>query len=137
VRYAAVGHALAGDKPTCERRLHSAYDLLDDDGSPPPPWAHGFRVTRAGARATEARCWLALAPAKAIPLYEDALGDWPRAEVQYGSLQRARLALACALAGERDRAKAEGAKALAVAKQTRSASVARELKRLQLALSAA
>jgi len=136
-RYAATGHAWAGATASCERRLHDAYVLLEDADSPPPPWAHGFRVTGSGTRATEARCWLTIAPAKAIVFYEDALRDWPRAEIQHGGLQRARLALACALAGQRDRAKAEGAKALAIAKQTRSASVTRELKRLGAALSAA
>jgi hypothetical protein len=136
-RYAATGHARAGATASCERRLHDAYVLLEDADSPPPPWAHGFRVTGSGTRAAEARCWLAMAPAKAIGFYEDALRDWPRAEVQYGGLQRARLALACALAGQLDRAKAEGAKALAIAKQTRSASVTRELKQLGAVLGAA
>jgi hypothetical protein len=136
-RYAAVGHALAGATVSCERRLQDAYLLLGDADSPPPPWAHGFRVTSSGTRATEARCWLAMSPAKAIGFYEDALRDWPRAEVQHGGLQRARLALACALAGEVDRAKAEGAKALAIAKQTGSASVTRELRELGAVLRAA
>jgi tetratricopeptide (TPR) repeat protein len=136
-RYAATGHARAGATASCERRLHDAYVLLENADSPPPPWAHGFRVTFSGTRATEARCWLAMAPAKAIDCYEDALRDWPRAEIQHGGLQRARLALACALAGQLDRAKAEGAKALAIAKQTRSASVKRELKQLGAVLSAA
>jgi hypothetical protein len=78
-----------------------------------------------------------MSPARAIGFYEDALRDWPRAEVQHGGLQRARLALACALAGELDRAKAEGAKAFAIAKQTGSASVARELRQLGAVLRAA
>jgi transcriptional regulator with XRE-family HTH domain len=136
-RYAAVGHARAGDTASCERRLHDAYALLEDADSSVPPWAHGFRVTSSGTRATEARCWLAMAPAKAIGFYEDALRDWPRAEVQHGGLQRARLALACARAGELDRAETEGAKALAVAKRTGSVTIKRELKRLGSALQAA
>jgi hypothetical protein len=78
-----------------------------------------------------------MAPAKAIGLYEDALRDWPPAEVQHGGIERARLALACALAGERDRAEAEGAKALVIYKQTRSATAARELKQLGAVLQAA
>jgi hypothetical protein len=136
-RYAAVGHAQAGNTAACERSVHNAYLLLQDTDSPPPPWAHPFRVTASGTRAAEARCWLVMAPIKAIGFYEDALHDWPRAEIQHGGIERARLALACALAGEVDRAKAEGAKALAIYKQTRSASAARELKRLGAALSAA
>jgi transcriptional regulator with XRE-family HTH domain len=136
-RYAAVGHALAGATASCERRLQDAYVLLEDADSPPPPWSHGFRATSSGTRATEARCWLAMSPAKAIGFYEDALRDWPRAEVQHGGLQRARLAHACALVGELDRAKAEGAKAFVIAKQTGSASVFRELRQVTAVLRAA
>jgi len=136
-RQAALGHALAGDAAACERRLHDAYGFLDHAGSPVPPWAHEFRVTRSGTRATEACCWLAMAPAKAIGHYEDALRDWPRDEVRDRGLHQARLALACAQSGELDRAKAEGATAFAIAKQTRSASSTRELRRLGAALAAA
>jgi len=136
-RYAAVGHARVGDTASCERRLHEAYSLLEDAESSAPPWAHGFRVTSSGTRATEAHCWLAMAPAKAIGFYEDALREWPRAEVQHGGLQRARLALACAKVGELDRAEAEGAKALAIAKRTGSVTIKRELKQLGAVLQAA
>lgn len=136
-RYAALGHAQAGDTASCERRLHDAYALLEHTDSPAPPWAHPYRVTSSGTRAAEARAWLAMAPAKAIGLYEDALHGWPRAEVQHGGIERARLALACALAGELDRAEAEGAKALVIYKQTRSAIAARELKQLGAVLQAA
>lgn len=136
-RYAAVGHARAGDTASSERRLHDAYALLEHTDSPAPPWAHPYRVTSSGTRAAEARAWLAMSPAKAIGLYEDALRDWPRAEVQHGGIERARLALACALAGEMDRAEAEGAKALVIYKQTRSATAARELKQLGEVLQAA
>ena len=136
-RQAALGHALGGDAAACERRLHDAYGLLEHADSPVPPWAHEFRVTRSGTRATEACCWLAMTPAKAISVYEDALRDWPRDEVRDRGLHRARLALACAQAGELDRAKAEGAGAFAIAKQTRSASAARELRQLRMALAAA
>lgn len=45
-------------------------------------------------------------------------------------------ALACAGAGELDRARAEGRKALAIVRQTQSATAARELQRLGAALSA-
>ena len=50
---------------------------------------------------------------------------------------RARLAIACARAGELDRARAEGRKALAIARQTKSVTATRELKRLGTALSTA
>jgi len=73
-RQAALGYALAGDAAACERSLDTAYSLLEDGDSPAPPWAGEFRVTRAGTAAAEARCWLILAPAKAISLY--ARG-WP------------------------------------------------------------
>jgi hypothetical protein len=136
-RQAALGHALGGDGAACQRRLHDAYSFLEHADSPVPPWAHEFRVTRAGTRATEACCWLAMEPRKAIGIYEDALRDWPRDEVRDRGLHRARLALACAKAGELDRAKAEGAKALAAVTQTRSAAAKRELRCLRDVLAAA
>jgi hypothetical protein len=59
---------------------------------------------------------------------EDVLRD--------SGVQRARLALACAEAGERDRAEVEGRKALAIARATRSNAAARELEQLGRSLSA-
>jgi hypothetical protein len=50
-------------------------------------------------------------------------------------LHQARLAVACAAAGELDRAHAEGRKALAITRTTKSSGAARELKRLGAALS--
>jgi hypothetical protein len=68
-----------------------------------------------------------MAPAKAVGLYEEALRDWPCDEVRDRGLHRSRLALACAQAGELDRAKAEGAQPRVMAKQTGSVAAAREL----------
>ena len=136
-RQAALGHAYAGDAAACERRLHDAYGFLERADSPVPPWAHEFRVTRSGTRATEACCWLAMAPDKAIGLYDEALRDWPCDEVRDRGLHRSRLALACAQAGELDRAKAEGAQAFVIAKQTGSVAATRELRRLGALLRAA
>jgi transcriptional regulator with XRE-family HTH domain len=135
-RQAAVGHAIAGDTASCERRLADAYSLLKDDDSPPPPWAGGSRVSYTGTLALEARCHLAKSPRKAIGLYDDALRHWPRAEVRDGGVVRARLALACAKAGERERAEAEGREALAIARSTRSSTATRELRRLGQMLAA-
>jgi hypothetical protein len=128
---------MADDTASCERRLALAYRLLDDNDSQAPPWAGEFRVTHTGALASEARCWLTSAPTKAIGLCEDALRAWPRADARDGGIVQARLALACATAGELDRARAEGAKALVRAKQTRSATAIRDLRRLNTALLAA
>jgi hypothetical protein len=136
-RYAAIGHAMAGATASCERHLALAYRLLDDNNSPAPPWAGQFRVTHTGALASEARCWITIAPAMAIGLCEEALRAWPQAEARNGGIVQARLALACANAGELDRARAEGAKALALTKQTRSATAIRDLRRLNTALVAA
>jgi hypothetical protein len=73
-------------------------------------------------------------PSKAIPLYENVLRDWPRDRVRDHGLHQARLAVACAQAGELDRAEAEGRKALATTRATGSAGATRELKRLATAL---
>lgn len=69
-------------------------------------------------------------------MYEDALREWPRNRTRDGGLHQARLALACAAAGEHDRATAEGRKALAIARTTKSSVAARELRRLGAALAA-
>lgn len=132
---AALGHALAGDADACERSLADAYGLVEAD-APVPPWAGEFPVTLRHVRPGEARAWLWLKPSKAIPMYENALRDWPRDLTRDGGLHQARLALACAASGEHDRATAEGRKALAIARTTRSSIAARELKQLGQALHA-
>jgi hypothetical protein len=76
-------------------------------------------------------------PSKAIPLYESALRDWPRDQMRDGGGHQARLALACAGAGELDRARVEGRTALAIARKTQSDVVRTDLKRLGAALAAA
>jgi transcriptional regulator with XRE-family HTH domain len=128
--------ALMGDAGLCERHIAAAYTLGADSTSP-AGWGWGNRRTSVLIRATEARCWLALDPRKAIPLYENVLREWPRDCARSRGLHQARLALACAGIGERDRAEAEGRKALAIAKATGSALAGRELKRLGAALAAA
>jgi tetratricopeptide (TPR) repeat protein len=129
-RQAARGYARIGDADACERRIADAYTLLEVADSPAPPWASGYRVTVIGTLAREATCWAALDPRKAIPLYERALREWPRSEARDGGLYRARLAIVCAATGERDRAEAEGRKALAIARATQSSAIDRELRQL-------
>jgi hypothetical protein len=80
--------------------------------------------------APQARCWAALSPARGVALYDSVLRDWPRGRTRDGGLYLARLARACAGAGELDRARAEGRKALAIARTTRSSVAVRELKQL-------
>lgn len=133
-RQAALGYALAGDGGACERKLADAYDLVERE-SPAPPWA-GELVTQRHVHTAAARCWLWLRPSKAIALYESALREWPRDRARDGGLHQVRLALACAAAGERDRAEAEGRRALAIARATKSAIATRELKALGQTLSA-
>jgi hypothetical protein len=71
-----------------------------------------------------------LKPSSAVSVYERILRDWPRDRARDGGSHQARLALACAGAGEYDRAEAEGRKALAIARTTKSSSTMRELKQL-------
>jgi transcriptional regulator with XRE-family HTH domain len=126
-----VAHAYArlGDADATERMLDEVVSLVSQK-SPPPPWSRGLVIEQRHVGAWEARCWLALKPAKAIPLFEGLLRDWPRARMRDGGLQQARLALACAAAGEQDRARVEGRKAMAIARATKSSVAARELKQL-------
>jgi transcriptional regulator with XRE-family HTH domain len=134
---AAHAHARVGDSEAAERMIAEAERLATQESRPAPLSRNLRHNAEHDVRCWEARCWGALAPAKAIGLYEGVLRDWPRGEARDGGLFRARLATACAAAGELDRARAEGRKALATAKQTRSASTARELKQLGAVLSAA
>jgi hypothetical protein len=134
---AAYGYALANDAGACARSLADAESMMERaDHLPVPPWV-GRATIRTHVRPDEARCWLAMAPRKAIGLYENVLRDWPRHRVRDRGLHQARLAVACAAAGELDRAQAEGRKALAITRTTRSSGATRELKRLSAALGAA
>jgi hypothetical protein len=125
---AAHGHALANDAASCQRLLANASEAADARTRSPGA------VTPSNVRASEARCWGWMQPKKAIPLYEAVIREWPRDQMRDGGLHQARLALACTAAGEHDRAKTDGRKALAVARLTKSSVAARELKRLRDAL---
>jgi transcriptional regulator with XRE-family HTH domain len=127
----ARGHALGGDATACERALDAAVSC---DAATNVDYG-GLKVSPGYMRAEEARCWLQLDPRRAIRLYEDALRRWPRDRPRGRSIQRARLALACAGAGEHDRAQAEGRAAMTAARSTRSSIAARELQRLGQTLS--
>jgi hypothetical protein len=135
----AHGHAFAGDAASCERSLAAAYGDLDraPNGDDDPCDELGSRdLTAPYVLAAEARCWLRLRPRKAIAMFEDALRVWPRDRSRGRGVHRARLALACAAAGEPDRAAAEGLQAVDVAHSTRSDVTMRELKRLDRQLAA-
>ena len=127
---AAHGHALGGDVSACQRHLDAAGQAAEGSDSPGAPTAYNVR-------ANAARCWLWMQPRNAIPLYESALREWPREQMRDGGGHQARLALACAGAGELDRARVEGRRALAIARKTQSNVVRTDLKRLGAALAAA
>jgi transcriptional regulator with XRE-family HTH domain len=131
---AAFAHALAGDAAACQRHLADAEHLAGPVDSAMPAWVPP--ATPIEVRVVEARCWLTLAPHKAIALYESALRDWPATRLRARGVHQARLAVACAAAGELDRAKAEGRRALAITKSTKSATATRELRRLREVLAA-
>lgn len=135
-RQAALGYALGGNASPSERHIANAYTLVEDADSPAPPWAGGFRCTANSIRHAEARCWISTRPRKAIALYEGVLREWQRDLTRDRGVHQARLGLACAAAGEHDRAEAEGRKALAIARATKSVTTTRELKRLGEALAA-
>jgi hypothetical protein len=129
----AHGHAVAGDVVACERGLADARDLLDhDSGDDDHPWdGLGRRnVTAPYVLADEARCWLWLRPRKAIVLFEEASRLWPNDCASHRGVHQARLALACAAAGESDRAAAEGVEAVELARASNSHLNVRELRRL-------
>jgi hypothetical protein len=126
---AAHGHALEGDVSACQRHLDAAGQAAEDTASPGAPTAYNVR-------ANAARCWLWMQPSRAIPLYESALRDWPHDQLRDAGGHQVRLALARAGAGEPDRARVEGRRALAIARKTRSNVLRTDLKQLGLTLSA-
>ena len=131
---ATHAHAPVGEAQSAVRSIAEAETLLAQDSPPLPPPGPGMSellVCR-----WEARCWAELEPARGVALYDDIMRDWPRGWTRDGGLYLAYLALACAGAGELDRARAEGRKALAIVRQTQSATAARELQQLGAALSA-
>jgi hypothetical protein len=130
---AAHAHANLGNTDAAERLLARAYELAAHESAAPPLSVSGA-LSEHVVRCWEARCWAALAPAKAVALYDSVLRDWPRHRTRDGGLYLARLANACADAGELDRARAEGRKAVAIARTTRSSVAARELRRLAASL---
>jgi transcriptional regulator with XRE-family HTH domain len=132
---AAHAQARLGHRDATERLLAKAYELAAKD-SAAPPLSVSVPVAEHLVRCWEARCWAALSPARGVALYDSVLRDWPRGRTRDGGLYLARLATACADAGEPDRARAEGRKALALARTTRSTVAARELKQLAASLNA-
>jgi hypothetical protein len=132
---AAYAHARNGDSQATARALAAAEHLASMESPPLPPPDDG--LTDLLIRRWEARCWAALDPAKGVVLYDAILRDQPRAWVREQGLYLAYVARASAAAGELDRAKADGARALAIFRQTRSATAERELKRLVAVLRAA
>jgi len=130
---AAHAHAHIGGADATERLLATAHQLAAKD-SPAPPLSVSVPLAEHVLRCWEARCWAALAPARGIVLYDSVLRDWPRGRTRDGGLYLARLARACADAGEPDRARAEGRKALTIARATKSHVAMRELKQLTATL---
>lgn len=133
----AYGQALANNVAACERSLADAEALMEG-ASPPlePPWV-GRATIRSHVRPDEARCWLTMRqPRTAIGLYESVLRNWPRDRMRDRGLHQARLAIACAGAGELDRAEVEGRTALAITRTTKSSGATRELRRLRQVLKA-
>jgi transcriptional regulator with XRE-family HTH domain len=128
--YAQVGAGAATDRILAEARRLAAED------SDPPPLSITALLEDHVVRRWEARCWAALEPGTGVALYDDVLREWPRGRTRDGGLYLARLAMACANAGELDRARAEGRKALAIARATKSHVAARELKQLFATLNA-
>jgi len=131
---AAHAHAHVGDAEATERMLVEARRLAADD-SAPPPLATSAPLAEHVVPCWEARCWAALKPATGVALYDGILRAWPRGQTRDGGLYLARLARACAEAGQRDRARTEGRRALAIARATQSSVATRELRQLTIILS--
>jgi tetratricopeptide (TPR) repeat protein len=131
----ALGHARAGEMAACQVNLEAAHELVGQrhdaivDSSFEGLGRH--YATRTTVLAGEARCWLWLGqPRKAVDAAQRALACWPAIRRRGRGLQLAGFAVACAAAGEPDRAAHEGLRALSVTRATRSNRAMRELRRL-------
>jgi len=100
-------------------------------GGPGQPGGHAtLRPGRGGTL-------LAPAPAsQAVDTFEDVLRLWPSERTRGRGIHQAHLALACATAGEPERAAAEGMTAIGIAQTTRSDVTRQVLKRLDRQLAA-
>jgi len=130
----AHGHALAHDAAACERSLAAADALLDTDTDAREDLG-SHNITAPYVLAANARCRITLAPHKAVATFEDELALWPDDRQRSRGIRQAQLALSCAAAAEPDRAASEGAKALDIARRTRSDVIVRELRQLDRRLS--
>lgn len=134
--YEALGHARGGETAACEADLWAAYEIVDrrHDGAVVDSGFEGLGhhyATRTTVLAGESRCWLWLGqPRRALDAAEGALARWPAIRRRGSGLQRAGLAVACAAAGEPDRAAHEGLHALRLARATGSERTMLELGRL-------
>jgi hypothetical protein len=90
-------------------RHATADEVIAYKDSPAPPPSVSVPLAEHVLRCWEARCWAALSPTRGVALYDAVLRDWPRGRTRDGGLYLARLARACADAGELDRARAEAA----------------------------
>jgi transcriptional regulator with XRE-family HTH domain len=134
--YEALGHARGGETAACQADLWAAYEIVDQqpDGGVIDSGFEGLGrhyATRITVLAGESRCWRWLGqPRKAVDAAEGALACWPVIRRRGRGLQRAGLAVACAAAGEPDRAAREGLHAFRVARATGSERTMHELARL-------
>jgi tetratricopeptide (TPR) repeat protein len=118
--YEALGRALAADAYACEQRLDEAYQLAESSEDIDVAWDGLGRhyANLATVLASEARCRLWLGQAeKALDAANAALAARLVSRRRGGGLQYAGLAIACAAAGQTERAADEGLEALAVARK--------------------
>jgi transcriptional regulator with XRE-family HTH domain len=131
---AAYAYARNGDAQATAIALADAEHLASVESAPLP--APDYGMTELLIRRWEARCWAELDPAKGVLLYDTILRNQPRTWVREQGLYLAYVARASAAAGEVDRAKTDGARALAIFRQTQSATAGRELRQLGALLNA-
>jgi hypothetical protein len=130
----ARARAQANDMHGCQRTLHDAYALVEGGHPSGSGVFESLAVDSTShdyVRRYEADCWLRLKrPDRAVPLFEQVLEGLPDSRPRDRGLNGARLAVACAAAHAHDRAAAEGIRAVAIAKTSRSERTLRELRRL-------
>jgi tetratricopeptide (TPR) repeat protein len=122
LRQRANAYAITGDANACARALDNAMSEITELRSQQPASDVATYCTPAYVEMEAANCWLQLRqPAKAIPIFEQGIADWPDGQERDRGLCLARLATAHAFAGDIEAASSVGQQALTILRTAHSA----------------
>jgi len=135
LRQRANAYAITGDASACARALDAAMGEITEVPGQEPAGDVATYCTPAYVEMEAANCWLQLRqPAKAIPIFEQGLADWPEGQDRDRGLCLSRLATAHAFTGDVEAASVVGQQALTVMRTAHSARTLDQLRHLRVQL---